>query len=140
MMMADVLTADNQPPGVEKRGRAMAEAGLYSGWGAPTRGREKHALDVFNESMQYYGRLQQEGKLENVEVAILNTTGGDVGGFFLLRGTAQQVDSLRRDEEFQDLLNRVQLIADGLRITDAIVDEGIAQQISRFDKVIGQLA
>jgi hypothetical protein len=118
----------------------MAEAGLYIGWGAPTRGREKHALDVFSESMQYYGRLQQEGKLENVEVAILTPTGGDVGGFFLLRGTAQQVDSLRRDEEFQDLLNRVQMIADGLRITDAIVDEGIAQQISRFDKVVGQLA
>jgi hypothetical protein len=118
----------------------MAEAALYIGWGGPTRGREKQALDVFNESMQYYGRVQQEGKIENVEVAILTPTGGDVGGFFLLRGTAQQIDSLRRDEEFQDLLNQVQLIADGLRITDAIVDEGIAQQISRFDKVVGQLA
>jgi hypothetical protein len=73
-------------------------------------------------------------------VAILNPTGGDVGGFFLLRGTAQQVDSLRRDDEFQELISRVQLIADGLRITDAIVDEAIAEQIGRFDKVVGQLA
>jgi hypothetical protein len=118
----------------------MAEAALYIGWGAPARGREKQALDVFNESMQYYGRVQQKGKIENVEVAILTPTGGDVGGFFLLRGTAQQIDSLRRDEEFQGLLNQVQLIADGLRITDAIVDEGIAQQISRYEKVVGQLA
>jgi hypothetical protein len=118
----------------------MAEAALYIGWGAPARGREKQALDVFNESMQYYGRVQQQGKIENVEVAILTPTGGDVGGFFLLRGTAQQIDSLRRDEEFQGLLNQVQLIADGLRITDAIVDEGIAQQISRYEKVVGQLA
>jgi hypothetical protein len=118
----------------------MAEAALYIGWGGPTHGREKQALEIFNQSMQYYGRLQQEGKLENVEVAILNPTGGDVGGFFLLRGTAQQVDSLRRDDEFQELISRVQLIADGLRITDAIVDEAIAEQIGRFDKVVGQLA
>ena len=117
----------------------MSEAALYIGWGAPSRGREKKALAVFNESVQYYGRLQQEGKVENFEVAILNPTGGDVGGFFLVRGTAQQVDTLRRDDEFQELLNRVQLIADGLRVTDAIVDEAIAEQITRYDKVVGQL-
>ena len=63
----------------------MSEAALYIGWGTPTRGREKKALDVFNESVQYYGRLQQEGKVANFEVAILNPTGGDVGGFFLIR-------------------------------------------------------
>ena len=78
--------------------------------------------------------------MANFEVAILNPTGGDVGGFFLIRGTAQQMDTLRRDDEFQVLLNRVQLIADGLRVADAIVDEAIAQQITRFDKVVGQLA
>lgn len=55
-------------------------------------------------------------------------------------GTAQQIDTLRRDEEFQVLLNRVQLIADGLRVTDAIVDEAIAEQLTRYDKEVGQLA
>jgi hypothetical protein len=118
----------------------MAEAGLYLGWGTVARGREKAALGIFNESMQYYGRLQQEGKIESFDVAILNPTGGDAGGFILLRGTAQQIDSLRRDDEYQELLNRVQMIVDGLRITDAIVDEGIAQQITRFEKVVGQFA
>jgi hypothetical protein len=96
----------------------MAEAGLYLGWGTVVRGREKVALDV----------------------VLLNPTGGDAGGFILLRGSAQQIDSLRRDDEFQTLQNRVQLIVDGLRITDAIIDEGLAQQIPRFEKVIGQFA
>jgi hypothetical protein len=50
------------------------------------------------------------------------------------------IDSLRRDDEYQDLLNRVNMVVDGLRLTDAIVDEGLAQQITRFDKVIGQFA
>ena len=110
------------------------------GWGTVARGRERAALDVFNESLQYYARLQQEGKIESFDVAILNPTGGDAGGFILLRGTAQQIDSLRRDDEYQDLLNRVNMIVDGLRLTDAIIDEGLAQQITRFEKVIGQFA
>ena len=118
----------------------MAEAGLYLGWGTAVRGREKAALDLFNESLQYYGRLQQDGKIESFDVALLNPTGGDAGGFILLRGSAEQIDSLRRDDEFQTLQTRVQLIVDGLRITDAVIDEGLAQQIPRFEKVIGQFA
>jgi hypothetical protein len=117
----------------------MAEAALVMSWREPTRGREKAALDVWNESMQYYGRLQQGGKIESFDVVLLTPTGGDVGGFILLRGSAPQIDALRRDDEFLDLIARVQMIVEGLRITDAIVDEGLGQQITRFEKVIGQL-
>ena len=118
----------------------MAEAGLYVGWGTVVRGREKAALGIFNESVQYYLRLQQEGKIASFDVAFLNPTGGDAGGFFLLRGTAQQIDSIQRDEEYQELLVRVQLIVEGLRITDAVVDERIAQQIARYEKAVAQIA
>lgn len=118
----------------------MSEAGLYLGWGTVVRGREKAALGIFNESVQYYIRLQQEGKIASFEVAFLNPTGGDPAGFFLLRGTAEQIDSLRRDDEYLELLNRVQMIVDGLRVTDAILDEGIAQQIARYERVVAQFA
>jgi hypothetical protein len=37
----------------------MAEAGLFIGWGAPVRGREAKGLGVFNEGVEYWGRLQQ---------------------------------------------------------------------------------
>jgi hypothetical protein len=49
----------------------MAEAALFIGWGEVARGREKRALDVYNESLQYYGRLQQEGRIERFDVAVL---------------------------------------------------------------------
>jgi hypothetical protein len=117
----------------------MAEAALYQGWGMVVRGREKAALDLFNESLQYYGRLQKEGKIESFDVAVLNPTGGE-NGFILLRGSAKQIDALRRDDEYQELLNRVNLIVDGLRVADAFVDEGLAQQITRYQKTIKQFA
>ena len=42
----------------------MAEAGLCTVWGTPVPGREKVALDVYSEALQYWGRLQEEGKIE----------------------------------------------------------------------------
>jgi hypothetical protein len=118
----------------------MAEAGLYIGWGEPTRGREKAALNEFNDSMQYYGRLQQDGKIERFDVVVLMPGGSEAGGFIMVRGTAQQIDALRRDDEFLDRLNRVQLIVDGLRVSDAWVDDSLVQQMTRYDKAVTQFA
>ena len=39
-------------------------------------GRENDALKVYSETLQYWGRLQQEGKLESFEVVVLGPTGG----------------------------------------------------------------
>jgi hypothetical protein len=59
----------------------MAAAGLFVGWGAPITGREAKGLEVFNESVQYWGKLQQDGKIESFEVVLLTPHGGDLEGF-----------------------------------------------------------
>ncbi len=117
----------------------MAEAALFIGWGEAARGREKRALEVFNESMQYWGRLQQEGKIERFDVALLAPHGGDLGGFILVRGTAQQIDSVRRDEEFERLIARVRLVVDDVGLADVFVDEKLAQVMAQYQQEIGKL-
>jgi len=102
-------------------------------------GREKLALEVYNEVLQYWGRLQKEGQIERFDVAVLGPTGGDLGGFILVRGTAQQIDSVRRSEEYWELAQRTQVIADRFRIADAFVDEGLAQRLGQFQKVVAEL-
>jgi hypothetical protein len=64
----------------------MADAGLLIGWGDLVRGREAKGLEVFNETLAYFGRLQQDGEIESFDTAILEPHGGDLGGFILLRG------------------------------------------------------
>ena len=65
----------------------MADAGLFIGWGEVVRGRETEALEVFNETLAYYGRLQEEGAIESFEPVFLEPHGGDLSGFILIRGT-----------------------------------------------------
>jgi hypothetical protein len=117
----------------------MAEAGLFIGWGQVVRGRERQALDLFNESVQQYGRWQEEGRIEGFDVALLGPHGGDLQGFVLMRGSAEQLDSLRRDESFERLQQRVDLIVDRLGVVDAFVDEGLARGMGIYQDSIAEL-
>jgi hypothetical protein len=116
----------------------MAEAALCTVWGDPVPGREKQALDVYSDVVQYWARLQQEGKIEHFDITVLTPTGGDVTGFLVVRGTAEQIDSVRRTKEYQQLLTRVQLAVSHLRVNDAYVDEGLAQIMGQYQEVVEQ--
>src|SRR5512144_1654978 len=74
----------------------MADEALFIGWGEVVRGRESKALDVFNESLQYYARLQQDGTVEGFDAWFLAPHGGDLSGFVLLRGERERLDDVQR--------------------------------------------
>lgn len=118
----------------------MAEAGLFIGWGAPVRGREARGLEVFNESIGYWGRLQQDGRIESFEVVLLYPHGGDLYGFALLRGSHEQLNEVGGDEEFLRLTTRAGLIVERLGVVRAALGEGLQQQVALFQEATGELA
>lgn len=117
----------------------MADAGLFIGWGAAVRGREQRGLEVFNEALAYYGRKQDEGAIESTEVVLLTPHGGDLAGFILVRGSEQQMNELRIDDEFQRLNTRADQIVERLGIVDAAVGEGVGDAIGIYQEAIGEL-
>ncbi len=118
----------------------MAEAGLFIGWGAPITGREAKGLEVLDESIQYWGRLQQEGRIESFEVVLLTPHGGDLEGFALLRGTAEQTGSLIVDEEFERFTTRATLIVQRVGIVPAVLGDGLERTIGTYRQQVGELA
>ena len=116
----------------------MAEAALCTVWGDPIPGREKQALNVYNEAMRYWAGLEQEGKIERFDVTVLAFSGGDLTGLLVVRGTAKQIDSVRRSKEYQQHVARGQLVASHLSVARAYVDEGLAKFMGWYQKVIEQ--
>jgi hypothetical protein len=94
----------------------MADRALFIGWGNPVRGREKTAITVFNESVQYWAHLQQDGRIENFEVGLLDPHGGELQGFALLRGSDEQLAAVQQTEDFQRSVGRASLIVDNLGV------------------------
>jgi hypothetical protein len=118
----------------------MADAALFVGWGQVVRGREERALDVFNETIEFYGQMQSDARIESFEICLLDPHGGELGGFGLLRGSEDQIDALRRSDEFQRLMTKASLVVDDLGVVDATIGEGLGRQIAIYQEQIGVLA
>jgi hypothetical protein len=116
-----------------------ADAALFIGWGQVVRGREKRALQVFNESVEYWGGLQGDGKIEDFEIVLMTPHGGDLQGFALLRGSEAQVSALRLDEEFQRRITRADQIIDSQGVVDCAIGEGIARGMGIYQGEIDDL-
>jgi hypothetical protein len=117
----------------------MADAGLFVGWGPPVRAREAKGLDVFNEALAFYGKQQESGAIESFEVVLLYPHGGDLNGFILIRGSEEQIESLRSDDEFQRINTRAALVVERLGVVDAAVGEGVAEQVSLYQQAVSDL-
>jgi hypothetical protein len=118
----------------------MADAGLFIGWGAPVRGREAKGLEVFSEALAYYGRLQQEGTIESFDTAILEPHGGDLDGFFILRGSQERLAQLRVADEFVRLTTRAGLVVEGVGVVGASLGDGLEDSIATYQQAISDLA
>jgi hypothetical protein len=114
--------------------------GVFIGWGAPVRGREAKGLEVFEESVQYWGRLEQEGQIESFEVVLLYPHGGDLYGFALLRGSGDSLDSIRASDEFNRLLARAGTVVEGLGVVSAALGGSLGTQVERYRQAIADIA
>jgi hypothetical protein len=112
----------------------VADAGLFIGWGDVVRGREDRALEVFNETIEFYGQLQSDGRIEDFEVALLEPHGGELQGFAMLRGSEDQIAAIRRDEDFERLMTKASLIVDDLGFIGAAIGASLARAISIYQE------
>ncbi len=116
----------------------MADTAIMVCWNHATRGREKNAVALFNRVNEYWGGLQSGGKIDSFEHVFLTPTGGKLNGFTLVRGSAEQMDAVRRDDTFIDIIMRAQVILENAAVYDGKVGEGIAEQMAKYIKVISE--
>ncbi len=116
----------------------MADRVLFISWHAPVRGREERGLEVFNESIGLYGRLQQEGRIEKFDVVLLGAS-GDLNGYIELHGSAEQLAAVREDEEFRRNTIEASLIVDGLRHIEGITNEELARQMALYQESVASV-
>jgi hypothetical protein len=116
----------------------MADRVLYVGWGEVVRGREERSLEVFNEALGLLGRMQQEGKIEGFDVVLLEPN-GQSGGFILAKGSREQIDALRADEEFRRNTTDAAMVVDGLSHIEGVTNEGLTSEIAMFQEAIARV-
>jgi hypothetical protein len=112
---------------------------LFIGWGEAVRGREERALEVFNEWVGMLGRMQSEGRIEGMDVTLLDPHGGELGGFFQLHGSAEQCAALQDDDEFRRAVIDATLIVDKFGVIPAVTGEGVSREMQMFGEAVSKV-
>jgi hypothetical protein len=118
----------------------VADYGLFIGFGVGVRGREKKGLEVFNEGMQYFSRLQENGTIESWDAVFLEPHGGELNGFYLLKGDREKLSRLRVEKDFVRQTTRGQQIVEDIGVVGAVLGDGLTELITMYHQAIEELA
>ena len=114
----------------------MADRVLFMGWNRPVVGREQQAMELFQKVVEFHGKLQAEGRIESSEPVILAAHGGDLNGFFLLKGEAEKLAELREDDAFVQIVMEAGYCLNGFGVIPGYIGEGLADVFSRWSKLM----
>ena len=117
----------------------MPDRAVFIGFGQPVRGREERAVDVFNDFVGLFGRMAAAGRIEDMDVTLLDFHGGDLGGFFMVHGSAEQCSALMMDEEFRRACVDASLIVDDFGVIGASTGTGVAEEMTRYSEAINKV-
>ena len=117
----------------------MADRALFVGFGNPVRGREERAIAVFGEFVAMFGRMQSDGRIESVDVTLLDPHGGDLSGFFRAHGSVEQCAALQNDEEFRRAIIDASLIVDNIGVVPAATGAGVGGEMAMYGEAVGKL-
>jgi hypothetical protein len=114
----------------------MSREVIFMGWDRPATGRERLSGDLFQEVLEYLGRLQGAGKIDSFETVLLGPHGGDLNGFMLLRGDRDQLNALQASEEWQTYLTRGGIYLEGFGAVRGVTGEGVMEWMALWTEVM----
>jgi hypothetical protein len=80
-----------------------AENVIFIGWHRPVPGYEKFSVQEFGKAMEWIVGQQQSGRIASFEPVLLEPHGGDLNGMIIIKGEADQLNSLIEDPVWQEL-------------------------------------
>ncbi|MEA2427305.1 MAG: hypothetical protein QOF37_933 [Thermoleophilaceae bacterium] len=116
----------------------MADRTLFMSWGAVVRGREERAVEVFNESVGYWGRAQQEGRIDAFDVRLM-VPNAKLDGYIEIRGSAEQLAAVKEDPGYKRLMIDSSLIIEDMHICEGFANEAVAEQMALYQEAVAKV-
>ena len=95
----------------------MADIAVFIVSDRVRQGRERRALRVFAAGREYFEGLEKKKAIENFEVGLAGPAApADIGAFWMVRGTEDQLREVRESKEFRRLMIRATLVVENIRV------------------------
>ena len=112
----------------------MARNVIFFAWNRAIPGREQISGDHFDEFVQYLTAKAQTGAIQDFDVVFLDPHGGDLNGFFLIRGDSAKLDALMATTEWSEHMTRAVLHLEGSGAVRGSTGESVATRMELWRK------
>ncbi len=116
------------------------DTGLLIRWGQILPGREDSAIALFDESVNYFLSLLENGKITSFEPFLFTMADlEEEQGFFLVKGPVPDIFALMDSDEYKTFMTKANLLLHHLRVNMVSVGDGVTQQLERYAKARADL-
>jgi hypothetical protein len=105
-------------------------------WNRSIPGRERKSAEHFQEFLQYLGGLQKKGTIQAFDPVFLDPHGGDLNGFFLIRGDSSKLDGMLGGEEWVTHITRATLHLEGSGVVRGVTGDTLMQRMNLWTKLL----
>lgn len=114
----------------------MSSNAIFFGWNRSLPGRERISAEHFSEFVSYLGGLHKGGKIQSFDVVFLNPHGGDMNGFFLIRGESSKLDAVVASDDWVKHMVRANMHLDGSGAVRAVTGDAVMQRMDLWKSLI----
>jgi hypothetical protein len=109
---------------------------IMFGWNRAVPGREGMASELFAHTVNCFDKWKASGMIESCEPMFLANHGGDLNGFFLIKGNHTQLMSLKCTDEWVDIQLRASQCLTGVGAIEGYCGAQVPEVMTRWTKVI----
>lgn len=114
----------------------MSSNVVFFAWDQPIPGRENLSAEHFQDFVQYLSGLQQQGTIQSFDTVFLEPHGGDMNGFFLIRGESSQLDALLSSTEWVTHITRATTHLQSVGTVRGVTGELIAERMNLWTTLL----
>ena len=114
----------------------MASNAVFFAWNRSIPGREALSAEHFQDFVGYLGDLEKDGTIASWEVVFLDPHGGDLNGFFLLRGEPQKLDALIGSAAWETHMVRATMHLEGCGHVRSASGGAVMERMERWTGLI----
>jgi hypothetical protein len=114
----------------------MSSNVIFFGWNRSIPGREQMSAEHFQEFLGYLGGLQQAGAIDSFEPVLLSPHGGDLNGFFLIRGDNEALNALQASDEWLTHQTRGGQHLEGAGAVRGVTGDLVMEWMERWSSLI----
>jgi len=112
----------------------MARNVIFFAWNRSIPGREQTSSAHFDEFVAYLGGQAQSGAIQGFDVVLLDNHGGDLNGFFLIRGDSEKLDAFTAGPEWLEHMTRASLHLEGSGAVRGVTGDAVMGRMEIWNK------